>query len=644
MSTPVSQLIAPFKTGLDTDIQPWLAPPDSFSVLNNLHIEHGFLERRNGFQYFAPVGQSQLTNGTAVTGFGIFIETDTGAQTMLAFDTLSAYTYSGVTESFTQLTNSGGPMSATIFSGVDSDFVWSASWQSTAISNINRLYFTNGLSWNNTNQTDGIWYFNGSTTVTSLKPTTGGANFLVGGKLIFSLGQRLVVLYTYEAPAVATPSTRFPQRARWCAKQNPANWSDTVAGGGDFADAATSDQIISAQLLQNQIIVFFTNSVWSLLPTSDPNKSFRWQKINNFRSCDGKMASVAYDRFAGALGVRGITATDGINTTRMDERISDFTIEEISQSDFGNTFCARDYNNRRWWSLFTDGSSSSNNRALIFDDDSGGFSTYDISMNALGYGIEGSDYEFQDFSVANNKDFSFEDFGDDKTFISYYFQGNVQLFVGGDTSGFIYQLDITSADLTAAIDSNLTSAAWNPFKEEGKECLMPYMDFFVETSPCTTATISFYKDTSQTPYTSQVIDFLPDLNFITLIADVDLSNPCNVNAPSHGLSTGDEIYIYLVEGMVEINSGEEGLPYTVTIIDEDNITLDGIDSTAFTAYTSGGSLFFRQFYRTKTWKRAYAGGIGFQHRIMFSASGAQDPYRIHAMKPYFKARGKRTIN
>ena len=135
------------------------------------------------------------------------------------------------------------------FSSSNSDYVWTANWQSTAISNVNRLYFCNGLTWNNTNQTDGIWYFNGSTTVTSLKPTTGGANFLVGGKLIFSLGQRLVVLYTYESATVATASTRFPQRARWCAKQNPANWSDTVAGGGDFADAATSDQIISAQLL-----------------------------------------------------------------------------------------------------------------------------------------------------------------------------------------------------------------------------------------------------------------------------------------------------------------------------------------------------------------------------------------------------------
>jgi len=644
MSQPI--LIAPFKTGLDTDIQPWLAPVDSFSTLNNMHLEHGFLEKRNGYQYFAPSGNSQLTNGTAVTGFGTYIETDTGAQTMLAFDTLSAYTYSGVTQSFTQLTNSTGGMSSTIFSSANNDFVWTANWQSTANSNVNRLYFTNGLSWNNTNETDGIWYFDGSTTVTPLQPDTGSStsNFLVGGKLIFALGQRLVVLYTYESSALATPSTRYPQRARWCAKQDPTNWVDDTAGGGDFADAATSDQIISAQLLQNQIIVFFTNSVWSLLPTTDPNRAFRWQKINNFRSCDGKMASVAYDRFSGALGARGITATDGINTNRIDDRISDFTIEEISQENFSYTFCARDYNNRRWWTLFSSGESAANDRALIYDDDSGGFSTYDIALNALGYGISGFDYEFQDFSVANNKDFAFEDFGEDETFESYYFQESVQLFVGGDTSGYIYELESTNADITTSITSSFETAAWNPFKEEGKECLMPYIDFFVETSPTTTATISFFKDTMQTPYATQDIDFLPDLNFIVSIVDIDQSNPCNVNAPEHGLTTGDQIYIYLVNGMTELNSGEEGIPYTVTVVDEDNITLDGVDSSAFTAYTTGGSLYWRPFYRTKTWKRAYGGAIGFQHRIGFESSNALGPFRIHGFKPYFKPRGRRTIN
>ena len=272
----------------------------------------------------------------------------------------------------------------------------------------------------------------------------------------------------------------------------------------------------------------------------------------------------------------------------------------------------------------------------------------------MGYGIQGLDYEFQDFTATNNKDFSFEDFGDDETFFYEYFQANDQMFVGGDTTGNIYQLETTSSDLVfsevekkhvpTAIESKFTSSAWNPFQKEGKECLMPYIDFLVEASPYTTATINFFKDTCQTPYTSQVIDFLPDLNFIATIVDIGLGNPCNINAPGHGLSTGDEIFIYLVEGMKEINSGEEGLPYIINVVDDNNITLDGIDSTAYSAYNTGGSLFFRQFYRTKTWKRAFAGGTGFQHRIMFSSSGVLHPYRLHAMKPWFKAIGKRLLN
>lgn len=62
------------------------------------------------------------------------------------------------------------------------------------------------------------------------------------------------------------------------------------------------------------------------------------------------------------------------------------------------------------------------------------------------------------------------------------------------------------------------------------------------------------------------------------------TNPCKINSPAHGLSTGKKIMIAGVHGMVELNN----LPYTITVIDPDNFTLDGIDATSFTAYSSGG--------------------------------------------------------
>ena len=55
------QLIAPFQTGLETDVQPWIAPEDSFSILDNVHIDHGYLEKRSGFRIFAQTLPSAAT-------------------------------------------------------------------------------------------------------------------------------------------------------------------------------------------------------------------------------------------------------------------------------------------------------------------------------------------------------------------------------------------------------------------------------------------------------------------------------------------------------------------------------------------------------------------------------------------------------
>lgn len=62
--------------------------------------------------------------------------------------------------------------------------------------------------------------------------------------------------------------------------------------------------------------------------------------------------------------------------------------------------------------------------------------------------------------------------------------------------------------------------------------------------------------------------------------------PCQVTSAGHGLATGDTVYIASIVGMVELNGGS----FTVTVVNANTITLDGVDSTAYTAYASGGTL------------------------------------------------------
>lgn len=72
------------------------------------------------------------------------------------------------------------------------------------------------------------------------------------------------------------------------------------------------------------------------------------------------------------------------------------------------------------------------------------------------------------------------------------------------------------------------------------------------------------------------------------ITGITQANPAVVTSTSHGLSNGDSVYITGVVGMTEIN--EPNLTYTVANVTANTFELSGIDSTSFTAYSSGGSI------------------------------------------------------
>lgn len=71
----------------------------------------------------------------------------------------------------------------------------------------------------------------------------------------------------------------------------------------------------------------------------------------------------------------------------------------------------------------------------------------------------------------------------------------------------------------------------------------------------------------------------------TITAIAQPSNPTQITSVDHDLLTGDIITISNVGGMVQLN----GNNYTITVVDDDNFTLNGVDNTAYTAYTSGGT-------------------------------------------------------
>lgn len=79
------------------------------------------------------------------------------------------------------------------------------------------------------------------------------------------------------------------------------------------------------------------------------------------------------------------------------------------------------------------------------------------------------------------------------------------------------------------------------------------------------------------------------------ITGASQADPVALTVAEHGLSTGDVVMVTSMAGMTQPNSRL----FTITVVDADTITLDGVDGTGFDAYESGGNLTAGQFYIAK---------------------------------------------
>ena len=72
------------------------------------------------------------------------------------------------------------------------------------------------------------------------------------------------------------------------------------------------------------------------------------------------------------------------------------------------------------------------------------------------------------------------------------------------------------------------------------------------------------------------------------ISGATQTNPVRITtSANHGLTTGDEVHLADLGGMVELNDRD----FVITVFDADEFDLDGEDGTGHTAYTSGGDVF-----------------------------------------------------
>jgi hypothetical protein len=226
----------------------------------------------------------------------------------------------------------------------------------------------------------------------------------------------------------------------------------------------------------------------------------------------------------------------------------------------------------------------------------------------------------------------------DRTFLISTLTGNTFVLVGVDSTGYgVYGNGgyVGYAD-GENISFEVTSAGWNPFTSESKLAQLGYLDLYVDTNQRSNYTIEFYKDDEENPYKTVQGNCLGNQREVCTITGITNASPASITAPSHGLTTGNIVYIYGVDGL----DGLSG-PYEVTVINNFTFTIP-VDTTDYGVYTGGGTVTWLPFKVGKVWKRFFSGATGYTHQIRV-LSDSKDALRIHAFMPWFRPAGYRMV-
>ncbi len=213
-------------------------------------------------------------------------------------------------------------------------------------------------------------------------------------------------------------------------------------------------------------------------------------------------------------------------------------------------------------------------------------------------------------------------------------------YMGGGEVTLIPKLSIRTKD-------------FNPFQEQGKQMMLSYIDFQTDATPNASVSVELLINSNSSKAANVIVgstDTETSLRNFGIITGATQANPCQITSVNHGLRTDNEITIRNVLGMVELND----IDYVVTFVDLDNFTLNTIDSSAFTAYTSAGNwsqLTVQFYYITGSryaWHRFYATAHGqyvtvhitYDDALMNVINTHQEKFEMNAMQLWVRPAGR----
>lgn len=530
-----------------------------FLVLNNAVVTTGAIN--TGFTNIAPYSV-EVTDGTAT------IEDVPGVYPLGTFTTLGNFTggtinyatgvitinFTAYGPTFPVTISVSADLQGDYFTGDNTNFFNYTNWQ-PGNGTPNLLYLTNNA--------DPVTTFDG----TCLSRIPYSITLAHYNAFVNDIARTLdVKVYKdrliFIRPTLVEGGFTEPQTIRWSLNLVPRNFIADISNNGGFLEAPTSDWAQASEFLRDILVCFFQDSTWIFRSTGSRDAPFRFDQVNNSRSCNAPYGSIAYDLNCTAMGARGLIYCDGVNVDRYDINVID-VFNDIDHTNFIQCIAERYDELNQGWMIYPSDSRTDaetfSDRAIVYNYLESSWSTYTQSLSFIGISKTFSDIKWSDFAPGSGEwveGFTWAD--SDFTWRSGLLQDLVPALYGGDQNGIVYLLDSGETDNGAHIESTITSKRWNPFVGTGERVRFGYIDIYYQVNAEVVLVIDFFVNNSADAVLTKnlTLDGPGDEDFAWKRVHINLQGEflrLSISTPILNADTEDEILNdgqYQISGMI----------------------------------------------------------------------------------------------
>lgn len=321
---------------------------------------------------------------------------------------------------------------------------------------------------------DPIRYTNAQTTWYDFTPGIDGTavapnppnatNFLFQAKFLIPFRGRLFAFNTLEGPTIGT-AINYTNRIRCSANTTPFDsasaiitqfnqtaWSDVVPGQGYQQDLPTTEPIIGAWSVMNQIVIKTSTKTWVLTHTGISVAPFKVDLLDDNEGSTSGFSASNMGAYITDVGSRTVNNSSPVSVQSIDQKILNFVFSiNRDNSGLARVYSIRDFINRISSFIYPFQPMGANpvkfpNRRLIYNYDNKSWAIYQDSLTCLGYfrenlSITWAEADFTwaeaDFTWAQNSN-------------------NEPLTCGGNQQGFIGILDSAVEEGASLFLTNVT--------------------------------------------------------------------------------------------------------------------------------------------------------------------------------------------